>query len=77
MTETVILDRFRRLDVSYFLRYFDSAAKPSASEEEKARAIITQLRDQAFQFYCKRFTEKCQLQEEMKNYELVREAPKQ
>lgn len=54
----MIFDKTEGYDVSYFLFYFDNVAQSSGSGEEKARAIMTQLRGQAFQFHYKGFLRK-------------------
>lgn len=77
MTETVIFGWSKRSDVTYVLVYLENVAQPSASAEEKARAVIRLFHGQAFQNLLQEVHEEKPAARKRKKYELVREALEQ
>lgn len=68
----VLFDGSASSDVDHFLFYFEDIAEVESAGEEKARAVIIDLRGEAFKFYFRRFTKQDQLMEEAKIYDAVR-----
>lgn len=54
--------------------YFENVAEVEATGEEKARAVISYLRGPAFSFYLGWFTNRGELREEAKEYEVEKNA---